>query len=136
MFDYVFFNSRSRDRFVIELERLNVPCQTRTDEAELVVSIDEEVDDARLDAIDETYDRLLSEEQALFEAEEAPEMHAAGITIQLRDGRTVQAAVEPALLNRLLEAVSIEELGRFVQIIASAVENPDERPFCQQARDR
>ncbi len=133
MFDYVFFNATVRDRFIDELRRLGVPCESRTTEDELTVSVDEELPDEILEHIDALHERLLDEEQALIEQTEAPERHAAGIMIQLRDGRSVQAAVDPDLLNRLLQAVTIEELGGFVQTIAEAVEHPDDVAFCHKA---
>ncbi len=133
MFDYVFFNPELRDRFVAALREMAVECRSRSETDTLVVSVPEDLDDALIDRIDGLHESLLDEEQQRVEAEEAPEKHAAGITIQLQDGSSVQAAVDPALLNRLLQAVTIEELGRFVQTIAEAVENPDDVPFCHKA---
>ncbi len=133
MFDYVFFHPTVRDRFIARLRELNVACESRETESELVVSVDEDLADDVLERIDGLHEQLLDEEQARIEQFEAPERHAAGITIRLQDGRSVQAAVDPELLNRLLQAVTIEELGSFVQTIAAAVENPDDVPFCQKA---
>ena len=133
MFDYVFFNPAVRDRFLERLRDLDVTCESRETEGELVVSVDEDLADDLLERIDDLHEQLLDEEQVLIEQVEAPERHAAGITIQLQDGRSVQAAVDPELLNRFLQAVTIEELGAFVQTIAEAVENPDDIPFCHKA---
>ena len=59
-------------------------------------------------------------------------MHVAGISFTVADGQTVQVPVEPDFLNRLLGAISMEELGEFVKLIVDAIENPDDRPFCQR----
>ncbi len=40
--------------------------------------------------------------------------------------------MDPALLNRMLEVITADELGQFIDAIVDAVENPDERPFCQR----
>ena len=37
-----------------------------------------------------------------------------------------------SLMQRLLTAISPEELGELVNVIVDAVENPDERSFCQR----
>ncbi|MCG7877625.1 MAG: hypothetical protein JAY75_10985 [Candidatus Thiodiazotropha taylori] len=54
------------------------------------------------------------------------------MNVTLADGRIVQAVIDPKLMQRLLGAVSPRELGEFVDAIAAAVENPDERPLCQR----
>ncbi|MBA1329914.1 hypothetical protein QQ73_01505, partial [Candidatus Endoriftia persephone str. Guaymas] len=60
------------------------------------------------------------------------QVHTTGINVTLKDGRQVQAAIDPLLMNRLLEAVTPEELGVFVNAIVDAVEHPDERSLCQR----
>ncbi|RDH91229.1 MAG: hypothetical protein DIZ77_03545, partial [endosymbiont of Seepiophila jonesi] len=66
------------------------------------------------------------------EAEGEGHVHAAGVNITLKGGRTVQAAIDPKVMRRLLEVVTAEELGDLVNAIADAVENPDQRSICQR----
>jgi hypothetical protein len=40
--------------------------------------------------------------------------------------------VPPALLNRVLSAISVQELNQLVEAIVDSIENPDDRPFCQR----
>jgi hypothetical protein len=133
MFDYIFFAHEPRDRFVALLKEKGLVPEFAGNEDELIVKIDEDIDDALLDTIDEFYDAMLDLNEAIVaEAEGEDHKHAAGITINLKNGKSVQVAVDPAFLNRLLEAISSEELGRFVNQIADAVENPDDTPFCKK----
>ncbi|HID49543.1 MAG TPA: hypothetical protein EYP40_08035 [Chromatiales bacterium] len=133
MFEYIFFADEPRDRFIAHLEEKGVAIELADKGEERLVKIDEDIDDALLEDIDDFYDAMMEWNEALVaEAEGEAHRHAAGITITLKDGSSVQVAVEPAFLNRLLSAISIEELGQFVHRIADAVENPDDTPFCQK----
>lgn len=86
-----------------------------------------------MDDIEHFYDEMLDMNEALFAEQEGERpVHGAGVSINLSDGRTVQAAVDPDLLNRILEVISTDELGQLVSAITDAVVNPDERPFCQR----
>ena len=46
--------------------------------------------------------------------------------------RRVQAVVDPQLMQRLLQGVTPQELGDFVNAVVAAVERPDQRPLCQR----
>lgn len=73
-------------------------------------------------------DRTLSEQQS----GPSEEIHAAGITIQLKDGRNVYARVSPELLNKVIQSISTDELNTLVCAITEAVEDPDESSLCQR----
>ncbi len=73
-------------------------------------------------------DRNLSEQQK----DSSEDIHTAGITIQLKDGRFVYASVAPELLARVMESISADDLNTLVCAITEAVENPDERGLCQR----
>lgn len=134
MFEYIFFATEPRDRFVNHLREKGVAPELSGDDAELIVKIDEQTNDDLLDEIDEFYDIMLDLNESLVAEEEGDaHKHAAGITINLQDGSSVQVAVDPSFLNRILQSISIEELGKFVNQIADAVENPDDTPFCKKA---
>jgi hypothetical protein len=39
------------------------------------------------------------------------------------------------MVNRMLQVISTAELNRFIETIADAVENPDDRSYCQIIKD-
>lgn len=132
MLDFIFFHQQSLDSFVDHLKQQNIPHETRDDEMGLVVSIPDDLPDEITDPLDEYYETLLDEaESELSDSDETAEKHVAGLNISLSDGRTTSVAVSPELLNRILGAISIEELNGLVDAIVSSVENPDNRPLCQ-----
>jgi len=133
MLEYIFFDERPWQGFCEFLRAQGLqPLTSRGDEGWLV-ALPEDLDDDLNERIEASYDELLDYNEALVaEAEGEAHVHTAGINVSLSDGRVVQAAVDPALMQRLLQAVSPQELGAFVDAIADAVENPDERPFCRR----
>lgn len=133
MLDYIFFHQQSLDQFVDHLKRHDIPHAARDDEMGLVVAIPDDLPDEITDPLDEYYERLLDEaESQLSEAGETAEKHTAGLNITLSDGRTTAVEVSPELLNRILGAITLEELNRLVDAIVSSVERPDNRPLCQR----
>ena len=137
MFEYIFFREDNRDVFTEHLKQKNIESKLSNTHDGMLVSIDEDINDELLDEVDEIYDGLMIEcEKKIAEEEEGQYLSAAGITINLKDGRSIEAAVAPDILNRILTKLSITELDDFIQSIVDAVEQPDERPFCQQAMDK
>lgn len=132
MLDYLFFVEPPYRKFLAFLEERGVPAERNEEEDHFEASIPEELDDALLDQIEARYDELMEEGMEQMEAED---QHSAGVVVNLKDGRTTYAVVRPDLINRVLEAISPEELGELVNAIADAVENPDERSLCQRLRD-
>ena len=134
MLEYVFFHEEPRTRFQHYLSELNIGWIQVDGDPESLVQVAE---DALADRIEAVYDELFSADQALYDAslpESAEHYAGSGLVVNLKDGRSVYADLSPALLNRVLSAVSPEELGTLVDAIVSAVENPDERSFCQRMR--
>jgi hypothetical protein len=133
MLEYILFDEQSLDRFLAWLEQRAIPREQRRDEMGLLVAIPDDLDDETTAAVEAYYEKLLADTETLLaEAGQGPEKHAAALTIRLGDGRTVQAGVPPALLNRVLSAISVEELNQLVEAIVVSIENPDDRPFCQR----
>ena len=100
-----------------------------------MVRLPEDKDDDLMDAIEAFYDEMLDLNEALYIEdleEEGEHIHTAGVSVNLNDGRTVQAPIPPELLNRVLQVISTDELGRFINAIVDAVENPDERSVCRR----
>jgi len=68
----------------------------------------------------------------IAEQEENDEIQRAGVAVSLSDGRIVLTQVDPDVLNRILDVLSYDELGELMNVIANAVENPDDRLLCKQ----
>jgi hypothetical protein len=58
--------------------------------------------------------------------------HTTAIHITLGDGRPCAICLEPAMMNRLMSCLSIDEIHQLATSIARSVENPDNRPLCQR----
>jgi hypothetical protein len=138
MLEYVFFNAEPCDRFIRFLEAKGLDSTVETGESERVVILSEEdADDALADEIDAFYDEMFELDQRLYD-ESVPDSpddyHASGVVVNLKDGRAVYADVRPALLTKLMETISPVELGELVDAVVKAIEDPDERTFCQRMR--
>ncbi len=133
MLEYIFFDRRPWQLFIDFLRDQGLDPDHGEEDQGMMVRLPDDTDDALMGAIEERYDELLEMNERLFaEQEGEAHVHRAGVSVSLSDGRVVEAAVPPALLNRILDVVSTDELGQFVSAIVDAVENPDERPFCQR----
>ncbi|MES9947213.1 MAG: hypothetical protein ABW080_19860 [Candidatus Thiodiazotropha sp.] len=133
MLEYILFDESSWCGFVDYLRQLGLEPETSVGEDGWLVALPEDLDDAMDAKIEAYYDQLLDNNEAMVaEREGEAHQHVAGVNVTLADGRVVQAAVDPKLMQRLLDAVSPHELGEFVDAVAAAVENPDHRPFCQR----
>lgn len=134
MLEYIFFHQRPWQMFIGFLQQKGLSPQFEHEEQGFMVRIPEATGDELMDDIEAYYDEMLDMNEELFmaESEEGQHIHTAGVSVNLKDGRTVQAAVEPELLNRMLDVISPEELGQLINCIVDAVEDPDERPFCQR----
>ena len=137
MIEYVFFHEAPLGEFTAFLADKGVQAQTQVFEDRVEVQVPDDLDEALSDAIDACYDRLVDMEAALTDEEQqgSGDYGMAGITVHLADGETVYADVDPALLSRVLESISVEELTRIVDAVASAVERREGRSFCQRQRE-
>jgi hypothetical protein len=133
MLEYVFFDQRPWQDFIDYVTRLGVPVETAQDDEEWLVYLPEELDDETDEMVEARYEILFEmNERLIAEQQGSAHVDVAGININLMDGRVVLAEVDPKLINRLLQVVSIEELGEFVSAIAQAVEQGNEQPLCQR----
>ncbi|MEJ1296668.1 MAG: hypothetical protein RPU64_13515 [Candidatus Sedimenticola sp. (ex Thyasira tokunagai)] len=136
MLEYIFFDQRPWTLFDKFLKEKGLEPESVHEEQGYLVSIPDDTDDDLMESIEAYYDEMLDMNESLFlEQQGEGQVHAAGVSVSLSDGRSVDAMVDPELLNRMLEVVSTDELGRFVTAIVDAVENPDDRPFCRRHRD-
>ena len=133
MIEYVFFHQPLADAFIGRLVALSIAYESKADELGLVVAVPEDLDDAVLDELDGLHEELLAQAEALLiAAEGGTERQAAALNITLGDGRIVQAPVRPALMNKLLSALSFEEINELLEAIVDSIEHPDARPFCRR----
>ncbi|MEW7994809.1 MAG: hypothetical protein G8D66_01010 [gamma proteobacterium symbiont of Ctena orbiculata] len=133
MLEYILFDEHSWRRFIDYLRQLGLDPETSVAEEGWLIALPEDLDEALDVKIEAYYDQLLEgDEAAVAKREGEAHLHAASVNVTLADGRIVQAVIDPKLMQRLLGAVSPRELGEFVDAIAAAVENPDERPLCQR----
>jgi hypothetical protein len=138
MLEYVFFHPLPLEKFQEFLRSKGLQVETVSAEDTYEARLAEDIDDALSEEIEERYDKLMEMNQALFESEleqDVDNYHAAGVVVNLSDGRSVYADVEPGLLARVMEVLTPDELGRIVNAIVNAVESPDERTFCQRMRE-
>ncbi|HEY0722261.1 MAG TPA: hypothetical protein VGE50_13525 [Gammaproteobacteria bacterium] len=130
MLEYVFFDVTIRDKFVTFLRERGVEVECG-DEEGCIAAIPEDLDDELAEEIDACYEVLLQETAALMEqGEDAMEKNVAGVTFQLADGTPCTVRLDPDLVARILNCVTMEEFRDMVQLIAAGVENPDNRPLC------
>ncbi|WP_428609817.1 hypothetical protein [Sedimenticola sp.] len=134
MLEYIFFDERPWQQFIAFLQQKGLQPQSAQEDQGFMVRLPDDTDDSLMDAIEAYYDEMLDMNEALFveQADAADHVHAAGVSVNLSDGRSVQALVDPALLNRILDVLSTDELGQFINSIVDAVEHPDERSVCRR----
>jgi hypothetical protein len=130
MMEYIFFNDSISQRFAEFVQVLGIPCQEKRDKMGLIVAVPEDLDDLVSNRL-ETYYAMLMDDQADLVEENEPDLkHVAGISITLADGRPCTIRIEPAMMGRLMDCLSIAEIHQLATAIARSVENPDDNPLC------
>jgi len=137
LLEYIFFHEEPCRQFKKFLQERNIELVKEvTDETDIqaqLVYIEDGLDDDLNDELESFYDDLMVLSEALTVEDDATaEMSQVGLAVSLTDGRSVLASVDPDVLNRVLDVISHDELGKLVDAIANAVENPDERPLCKR----
>ncbi|MBJ6609921.1 MAG: hypothetical protein JG718_06135 [Candidatus Thiothrix moscowensis] len=135
MLEYLFFTPRIADKFIQALQERQLAYVQEIESVHggIVLKIAEGVDDDLWDELDDLYDELSSEDQALLE-EGMEDVHAkstAGIYLQLLGGKQTIAQVDPDVMNRMLSVISMDEFNAFVETIVRSVETPDDSPICK-----
>jgi hypothetical protein len=129
MLEYVFFQELPRKRFQELLKEQGLSWTLESGDMETLVVIDDAgVDNALADRIESVYDELFALDQATYGSvvpERTDGRMEAGVAVYLEDGSTVFADLPSELVNRVLTAISSEELRTFVDAIARAVETAD-----------
>lgn len=137
MLEYIFFHQETYDLFKHFLEDKGIEVLKegidQTDVEGYVIFIEDDLEESLNDQVEAFYDQLMDREEALvMQGAEEEEISQVGLAVSLKDDRSVLASVDPDTLNRILSVVTQQKLGEFVDAIADAVENPDDRPLCKR----
>jgi hypothetical protein len=131
--EYILFSERIRDMFICWLRDNNIEFELAGDDEEFLVLIDENIDDSIEEKIEAQYDLLLDvSAKAVDEADNsAGAVHLVGIEFTNKHGETGQVRIPPELANQVQQCLNASELQAFVQLIADAVANPNNKSLCQ-----
>jgi len=129
MLEYVFFEEAPRLRFQAFLEGHGVHWTLEPSHPETLVVIDDTgLDDDLTDRVESLYDELFALEQRLFSEQKTPPPAAPRTLLRLKDGTELRAELPPELTERLLTAISREELDLLADAIVCAFEDAEEPP--------
>lgn len=136
MLDYLFFNQSIADEFIDFMNKNDLEWTQEVEKIQnaIVLKTSEDIDDALWDALDERYDEL-GLKDALLSADnsaDTDDIDAAGVYIQLENGKQTIAAIDPLIMNRILDVISMDEFNDFIEAIVTSVENPDDSAICQK----
>ncbi len=134
MLEFIFFHHAICRLFTEFLAERHIVFTIDEDGDTITVAISEDEDDDLIEQAENEYDRLLdlSREQTDREEGEHDENYQkASLLITLKSGDRSYAHVDTDLVNRILRNISTEELNAFIEAIVDAVENPDERSYCE-----
>jgi hypothetical protein len=137
MLEYIFFNEKTYKLFEEVARSSGINVHLHSKDEQFIARLPENSDDAVIEKLEDYYDELMDLDRELLEKQESEteEIHAAGIAIQLKNGRYVYARVEPDLLARIMQYISTDDLNTLVCAITDAVENPDEGSLCQRKQE-
>ena len=138
MLEFIFFHQDICKMFVGFIAARNVVFSIEEDGDTITVSIPDDEDDDIIEQIENEYDRLLDlsrEQTDLDEGKNNQNYQKASLLISLKNGNRSYAHVDTDLVNRILKGISTDELNQFIESIVDAVDNPDERSYCQILRD-
>jgi hypothetical protein len=135
MIEYLFFNKAVSDRFIAVLKQKGVAW---TEEIEPVqdgisIKVSEDIGDDLWDELDDVYDQMSVDDHMMLEAgmRDEGDVSTAGIYLQLKNGEQTIARVDPDIMSRILEVISMEEFNTFLEVIVSSVEEPDDSAICK-----
>jgi len=137
--EFIFFHKEPVKQFQQYLDSKkihyinDIEYQASIDEEGFTVSISENYELDIISEVEDYYDDMMELNETLIsQQEDYEEIKTAGISVNLSDGSTVLADVDPNLIYKLSEALEPEEILQLVSAIADAVETPDKRPLCKR----
>ena len=138
MLEFVFFHHNISKLFTDFITGLGIEYRVEDDAETITVSVSEDVDDKLVEQIEDEYDRLLDLSRDHTDSEEGESRdnyQKASLLITLKNGEISYAHVDTDMVNRMLQVISTTELNQFIAAVADAVENPDDRSYCQIIKD-
>ncbi len=133
MLEYVFFDSIPCDKFVNYLKLNSIPYKPVSGDEILMVEIPEDLDESVVKDVEAYYDDMMElGSQILSSQTDDGQINTAGLTVTLSDGRVSYAVLEPDLVNKMLDVLTLDELNTVVTAVADAVENPNDMPICKR----
>jgi len=137
MLEYLFFTQHVANKFITFLEGKSLEWSQHNDPmlGSIVIKTSEDIEDSLWDELDDFHESLGDEDQKLIEStmvDDETETNAAGIYIQLGNGEQTVAQIDPDVMNRMLEGITMDEFNSFVETIVSSVEKPDDAPICKK----
>ncbi len=137
MLEYLFFTQEIADKYIAYLKGKNLAWEQKNDPmlGSIVIETPEDIEDELWNELDDYHEVLGEEEQKILEVELADsetETNAAGIYIQLANGDQTVAQINPEVMNRMLNVISMDEFNDFIETIVSSVEKPDDAPICEK----
>lgn len=137
MLEYLFFTQEIADKFIAYLNNKNLAWEQKNDPmlGSIVIETPEDIEDDLWDELDDHHELLSEQDQKLLELElkdSDTETNAAGIYIQLANGKQTVAQIDAEVMNRMLSVISMDEFNEFIETIVSSVEKPDDAPICEK----
>jgi hypothetical protein len=138
MLEFIFFHQNICKLFTDFLVELNLEYRISHDDEHIIVAVAEDADDNLIEQLEDKYDQLLDlsrDQTDSDEGEHRENYQKASLLITLSDGSKSYAHVDMDILNRALRMISTTELNTLIEAVVDAVENPDDRSYCQIIKD-
>lgn len=135
MIEYLFFNKEISLKFLVILKQKNIDWEEEIESVDdaINIKVSEDIGDDVWDELDDIFDELTVEDQMMLEANVDDDgfVSKAGIYLQLAGGKQTVAQIDPSVMNKMLEVITMEEFNDFIETIVSSVEEPDDSPICK-----
>ncbi|MBN2647807.1 MAG: hypothetical protein JXR44_08480 [Thiotrichales bacterium] len=139
-YEFTFFSPVIAEKFADFCGTLGVPASLEKtlspagEDAVYSLSVPAQ-EESVLQALEACYDELFFGEQAAeIEGNDSQGALAdvCGVQVCLSSGRYTTVAIEPAIMNKLLSVLSIDELQQFLAQVAEDIEFPKSGPICSR----
>lgn len=132
MDEYIFFDTRLRDQFVLHARELGVECTLQDDDLGIIAGVPEDLPEEITDSLEARYEQLMEEQSALVDQTEGGlKKHLAGVRLDLPGNRSCMVKLEPEMANKLFSCFSLDEVQELFAAVAHSIENPDDKPLCK-----
>jgi len=138
MLEFIFFHHNICKLFTDFTTARGIEYHTTEDDETITVSVSEDLDDDLIEQLEDEYDRLLDlsrDQTDSDEGESRENYQKASLLITLKNGEISYAHVDMDIINRIMRTISTDELNQLIEAVADAVENPDDRSYCQVIKD-